>query len=61
MLITAPEANKDVLKMEVLTERLLHAKRKQKEKTCYDKKGDGCEMTIEKLRSAVPLLPKVRT
>ena len=35
-LVTALEANEDVPKMEVVTERLLHAERKQKEKTSAD-------------------------
>ena len=35
-LVTALEANEDVPKMEIVTERLLHAERKQREKTSFD-------------------------
>ena len=35
-LVTALEANKNVPKKEIVTERLLHAERKQKEKTGAD-------------------------
>ena len=39
-LVTALEANKDVPKMEVVTERLLHAERKKKEKLNLDSTGE---------------------
>ena len=39
-LVTALEVNEDVPKMEVVTERLLHAERKQKEKTSVDLSGE---------------------
>ena len=39
-LVTALEANEDVPKMEVVTERLLHAERKQKERSSADSVGE---------------------
>ena len=39
-LVTALEANEDVPKMEVVTEQLLHAERKQKEKASVDCSGE---------------------
>lgn len=40
MLVAALEANEDVPKIEVATERLLHAERKQKEKLSSDSSGE---------------------
>ena len=45
-LVTALEANKDVPKMEVVTERILYAERKQKEKNDFDLSG-GKAMTTK--------------
>ena len=39
-LVTALEAHEEVPKIEVVTERLLHTERKQKEKLCLDSSGD---------------------
>ena len=45
MLVTALEAREEVPKMEVITEKLLHAERKQKEKSSLDSSGDNAMMT----------------
>ena len=44
-LVTALEASEDVPKMEVVTERLLHAERKQNEKSSPDYSGETAMMT----------------
>ena len=44
-LVTALEANEDVPKMVVVTEKLLHAERKQTEKSRPDSSGDKAMMT----------------
>ena len=44
-LVTALEAHEEVLKMEVVTEKLLHAERKQKEKSSPDSSGDKANDT----------------
>ena len=44
-LVTALEAHEEVLKMEVVTEKLLHAERKQKEKPSPDSSGDKANDT----------------
>ena len=46
-LVTALEANEDVAKMEVVTERLLHAERKQREKTCSDEKAMAAKRQLK--------------
>ncbi len=49
-LVTALEANEDVPKMEVVTERLLHAERKQKEKTISDSNGEKAMTTKQQFK-----------
>ena len=45
MLVTALEASEEVPKMEVITERLLYAERKQKEKSSPDSYGEKAMTT----------------
>ena len=44
-LVTALEANEEVPKMEIMTEWLLHAERKQKGKLCLDSSGEKAMAT----------------
>ena len=61
-LVTALEASEDVPKMEIVTERLLHAERKQKESSSVSPgPGDGGAATISWSRSSVQLLQQVWT
>ena len=53
-LVTALEANEDVPKMEVVTEKLLHAERKQTEKSSPDSSGDKAMMTRRQFRGRGP-------
>jgi hypothetical protein len=53
-LVTALEASEDVPKMEVVTERLLHAERKQKEKSSPDYSGETAMMTKRQFRGRGP-------
>ena len=53
-LVTALEANEDVQKMEVVTEKLLHAERKQTEKSSPDSSGDKAMMTRRQFRGRGP-------
>ena len=53
-LVSALEANEDVPKMEVVTEKLLHAERKQTEKSSPDSSGDKAMMTRRQFRGRGP-------
>ena len=53
-LVIALEANEDVPKMEVVTEKLLHAERKQTEKSSPDSSGDKAMMTRRQFRGRGP-------
>ena len=53
-LVTALEASEDVPKMEVVTERLLHAERKQKERTSPDSSGEKAMMAKRQFRGRGP-------
>ena len=53
-LVTALEASEDVPKMEVVTERLLHAERKQKERTSPDSSGEKAMTAKRQFRGRGP-------
>ena len=53
-LVTALEANEDVPKMEVVTEWLLHAERKQKEKSSPDSREEKAMMTKRQFKDRGP-------
>ena len=53
-LVTALEASEDVPKMEVVTERLLHAERKRKEESSPDSSGEKAMMTKRQFRGRGP-------
>ena len=53
-IVTALEANEDVPKMEVVTEKLLHAERKQTKKSSPDSSGDKAMMTRRQFRGRGP-------
>jgi hypothetical protein len=53
-LVTALEASEEVPKMEVVTERLLHAERKRREKSCPDSSGEKAMMTKRQFRGRGP-------
>ena len=53
-LVTALEANKDFLKIEVVTEKLLHAEKKQKEKSSPSSSGNKAMMTRRHFKGKVP-------
>ena len=53
-LVTALEANEEVPKMEVVTERILHAERKQKEKINFDTSGEKAMTTKQQFNRRGP-------
>ena len=53
-LVTALEASEDVPKMEIVTERLLHAERKEREKLSPDPSGDKAMLAKRPFKSRGP-------
>ena len=58
-LVTALEANEEVPKMEIATERILHADSKQKEKLNSDTSGEKAMTTSQQEGSKVPSMWKI--
>ena len=52
-LVTVLEANEEVVKMEIVTERILHAERKQKEKLNSDTSGEKAMTTRQQFNRRV--------
>ena len=60
-LVTALEASEDVPKMEIVTERLLHAERKEREKLRPDPSGDKAMLAKRPFKSRGPQCTTARS